>query len=254
MSALGRQQAFCGAGVMVPKLRLEHMAEIKILSTHAVQEVLSELGPPFERVSGVGLAIDYDPANALQRRIEAGTPFDVAIVTRTVIDGLALTGKVRAQTCKDICRSGLGVAVRQGAAAPDIATVDAFRRSLLAARSVVRSKEGTSGLYFETLLGRLGIADAMRGKIVLGPSGRIAELVARGEAEMAVQQIPELLPVKGVHYVGPLPGELQLWTVFAAGIGSAANDPAAAKTFIEALVTPSAVALFRAQGLEPVPG
>ena len=226
---------------------------MKILSTHALQEVLGELGPPFERVSGVGLAIDYDPANALKSRIETGTPFDVAIVTRTVFDGLALKGKVRAETCKDIGRSGLGVAVRQGAAAPDIATVDAFRRSLLAARSVVRSKEGTSGLYFETLLDRLGIADAMRGKIVLGPSGRIAELVARGEAEMAVQQIPELLPVKGVHYVGPLPGELQLWTVFTAGIGSAANDPAAAKTFIEALVTPSALALLKAKGLESVP-
>ena len=230
------------------------MAEIKILSTHAVQEVLSELGPAFESVSTVDLAIDYDPANALRRRIEAATPFDVAIVTRTVIDGLALKGKVRRETCKDICQSGLGVAVRQGAAAPDIATVDAFRRSLLAAHSVVRSREGTSGLYFETLLGRLGIADAMRGKVVLGPSGRIAELVARGEAEMAVQQIPELLPVKGVQYVGPLPGELQLWTVFAAGVGSNAHDPAAAKTFIEALVAPSAVALFRTKGLEPVPG
>ena len=236
--------------------RLYHalqMADIKILSTHAVQKVLSELGPLFERVSGVDLAIDYDPANALKRTIEAGTSFDVAIVTRTVIDGLALKGKVRPETCKDICRSGLGIAVRQGAAAPDIATVDAFRRSLLAARSVVCSKEGTSGLYFETLLDRLGIVDAMRGKIVLGPSGRIAELVARGDAEMAVQQIPELLPVKGVQYVGPLPGELQLYTVFAAGIGSAASDPAAAKTFIEALVTPSAVALFKAKGLEPVP-
>ena len=230
------------------------MAEIKILSTHAVQEVLSEVGPAFERVSGLGLAIDYDPANAIRRRIEAATSFDVVIVTRTVIDELASKDKILRETCKDICQSGLGVAVRQGAAAPDIATVDAFRRSLLAARSVVRSKEGTSGLYFETLLGRLGIADAMRGKIVLGPSGRIAELVARGDAEMAVQQIPELLPVKGVQYVGPLPGELQLWTVFAAGIGSATNDPAAAKIFIEALVAPSAVALFRAKGLEPVPG
>jgi molybdate transport system substrate-binding protein len=234
------------------KSQKQQMADMKILSTHAVQEALSELGPAFERVSGASLAIDYDPANALKRAIEAGMPFDVAIVTRTVIDELALKGKVRAETCKDICRSGLGVAVRQDAAAPDIATADAFRRSLLAARSVVRSKEGTSGLYFETLLDRLGIADAMRGKIVLGPSGRIAELVARGEAEMGVQQIPELLPVKGVQYVGPLPGELQLWTVFAAGIGSNANDPAAAKAFIEALVAPSAVALFRAKGLEPV--
>jgi molybdate transport system substrate-binding protein len=230
------------------------MAEIKILSTHAVQEVLSELRPIFERASGFDLAIDYDPANALKRTIEAGAPFDVAIVTRTVIDELALKGKVRRETIKDICRSGLGVAVRRGAAAPDIATVDAFRRSLLAVHSLVRSKEGTSGLYVETLLDRLGIADAMRGKIVLGPSGRIAELVARGEAEMAVQQIPELLPVKGVQYIGPLPRELQLWTVFAAGIGSAAKDPAAAKAFLEALVTPSAVALFRAKGLEPALG
>jgi molybdate transport system substrate-binding protein len=228
------------------------MAEI--LSTHAVQEVLSELRPIFERASGFDLAIDYDPANALKRTIEAGAPFDVAIVTRTVIDELALKGKVRRETIKDICRSGLGVAVRHGAFAPDIATVDAFRRSLLAAHSIVRSKEGTSGLYVETLLDRLGIADAMRDKIVLGPSGRIAELVARGEAEMAVQQIPELLPVKGVQYIGPLPGELQLWTVFAAGIGSAAKDPAAAKAFLEALVTPSAVALFRAKGLEPALG
>jgi molybdate transport system substrate-binding protein len=227
------------------------MADIKILSTHAVQEVLGELGPQFERVSGVDLAIDYDPANALKRTIEAGAPFDVAIVTRTVIDELALKGKVRRETCRDICRSGLGVAVRQGAAAPDIATVDAFRRSLLAAHSLVRSTEGTSGLYVETLLDRLAIADAMRGKIVLGPSGRIAELVARGEAEMAVQQIPELLPVKGVQYVGPLPEQLQLWTVFAAGIGSTANNPTAARAFIEALVTPSAVALFKAKGLEP---
>ena len=230
------------------------MAEIKVLSTHAVQEVLGELGPVFERASGLDLAIDYDPANALKRAIEAGTSFDIAIVTRTVIDELALKSKVRRETCQDICRSGLGVAIRRGAAAPDIATVDAFRRSLLAAHSIVRSKEGTSGLYVEALLDRLGIADAMRGKIVLGPSGRIAELVARGEADIAVQQIPELLPVKGIQYLGPLPGELQLWTVFSAGIGSAANDPAAAKAFIEALVTPSAVALFRAKGLEPALG
>jgi molybdate transport system substrate-binding protein len=227
------------------------MAEIKVLSTHAVQEVLSELSPVFKRASGVDLAIGYDPANALKRTIEACTPFDVAIVTRTVIDELVMKGKVRRETCEDICRSGLGVAVRRGAVAPDIATVDAFRRSLLAVRSLVRSKEGTSGLHVEILLDRLGIADAMRGKIVLGPSGRIAELVARGEAEMAVQQIPELLPVKGVQYVGPLPGELQLWTVFAAGIGSAAKDPAAAKAFLEALVAPSTVPLLKAKGLEP---
>jgi molybdate transport system substrate-binding protein len=228
------------------------MTDIEILSTHAVQEVLREFGPVFERASGSRLAIDYDPANALKRKIEGGISFDVLIVTRPVIDELVLKGKVRGETCTDIGRSGLGVAVRQGAAEPDIATVDAFRRALLAARSLVRSKEGTSGLYFETVLGRLGITDVMRDKIVLGPSGRIAELVARGESEMAVQQIPELLPVKGVQYVGPLPAELQLCTVFAAGVGSAARDRAAAQAFVDALVTPSTVALFKAKGLEPV--
>jgi molybdate transport system substrate-binding protein len=107
-------------------------------------------------------------------------------------------------------------------------------------------------VYFAALLDRLGIAEAMRDKIKIGPSGRIAELVARGEADMAVQQIPELLPVKGVQYVGALPGELQLWTVFAAGIGTLANNPAAAKAFINALGTPSTAALFKAKGLEPV--
>jgi molybdate transport system substrate-binding protein len=229
------------------------MADIKILSTHAVQEVLCELGPLFERAAGFSLAIDYDPANALKRRIEGGAAFDVVIVTRPVINALALQGKVNREACTDIGRSGLGVAVRQGAAKPDITTVDAFKRALLAARSLVRSKDGTSGLYFETLLDRLGIANAMQDKIVLGPSGRIAESVARGEAEMAVQQIPELLPVKGVQYVGPLPAELQLYTVFAAGVGSAAKDPAAAKAFVDTLATPSAAALFNAKGLEPIP-
>lgn len=229
------------------------MTDIKILSTHAVQEVLRELGPVFERVGGFRLTIDYDPANALRRRIEDGTAFDVVVVTRPVIEALVGKGKIRSETCIDIGRSGLGIVVRQGAAAPDITSVDAFKRALLAARSVVRSKEGTSGLYFETLLDRLGIADAMRDKIVLGPSGRIAELVARGEAEMAVQQIPELLPVKDVQFVGPLPAELQLYTVFAAGVGSAAKDHTAAKAFVDALVLPSAAALFNAKGLEPVP-
>lgn len=226
---------------------------IKVLSTHAVQDVLHELGPMFERASGLNLTIEYDPANALMRRIGDGAAFDVVIVTRAVIDALARDGKVRREACADVGRSGLGIAMRQGIAKPDITTAEALKRALLAARSLVRSKEGTSGLYFETLLDRLGIAEAMRDKIVLGPSGRIAELVARGEAEMAVQQIPELLPVKGVQYVGPLPAELQLYTVFAAGVGTAARDPVAAKVFVDALVTPSAAALFSAKGLEPVP-
>ena len=229
------------------------MVDIKILSTHAVQEVLRALGPLFEHESEARLTIDYDPANALQRRIEDGTAFDVAIVTRPVIDMLAGQGKVRRETCTDIGRSGLGVVVRKGAVKPDVTTVEAFKRALVAAKSVVRSKEGTSGLYFETLLTRLGIAEVMRGKIVLGVSGRIAELVARGEANMAVQQIPELLPVDGVDFAGPLPDELQLYTVFSAGISATCKAKNVAKAFIDTLTAPAAAALFKAKGFEPVP-
>ena len=229
------------------------MADIKVLSTHAVQGVLRELGPTFERASGVRLAIDYDPANALKRKIEDGVAFDVAIVTRPVIDALAARGKIVRESCTDIGRSGLGVAVRKGAPIPDIASVDTFKNALLAARSVVRSREGTSGLYFETLLTRLGIADAMTGKIVLGGSGRIAELVARGEADMAVQQIPELLPVEGVDFAGPFPDELQLYTIFSAGVSAACKVKDMATAFIDALGAPASSALFEANGLERVP-
>jgi molybdate transport system substrate-binding protein len=229
------------------------VTNIRVLSTHAVQDVLREFEPAFERATGVKLSIDYDPANALKRRIEEGTAFDVAIVTRAVIDTLAGQGKVVRESCADIARSGLGVAVRKDATKPDITTVDAFKRALLAAKSVVRSKEGTSGLYFETLITRLGIAQAMRGKIILGGSGRIAELVARGEAELAVQQIPELLPVNGVNFAGPLPDELQLYTVFSAGISVACAAKDAARAFIAGLITPVAAALFKTKGLEPIP-
>jgi len=225
---------------------------VKVLSTHAVEEVLRELVPGFEARNGMSLTIDYDPANVLRRRIEDGVSFDVAIVTRPVIDALAGLGKMIRDTCVDIGRSGLGVAVREGMAKPDITTPDAFKGTLLSAKSIVRSKDGTSGLYFETLLTRLGIFEAMHGKIIMGESGRIAELVACGEAEMAIQQIPELLPVRGTDFVGPLPAELQLYTVFSAGVGVAAGDRAAARNFIDNVTSAGSSALFIAKGLEPV--
>jgi molybdate transport system substrate-binding protein len=229
-----------------------NVVEIKVLSTHAVMEVLSGLGSPFERTSGYRLSITYEPANVIKRQIEDGTAFDVAIVTRPVIDDLATQGAVLPDSRADIGRSGLGVVVRKGAPRPNIGTIEGFKHAVLAAASVVRSKDGTSGLYFETLLDKLGIAQEVRGKIKLGGSGRIAELVANGEAEMAVQQIPELLPVAGVDFVGPLPMELQLYTIFSAGIGSACKELEAAKAFVNFLTEPSAISVFQAKGLEPI--
>ncbi len=188
--------------------------EIKVLSTHAALEVLRELGPQFEGATGYRLSFSYDPANAIMCQIESGAAFDVVIITRKAIDDLVRQGKILPDTSVDIGRSGLGVSVRKGAPKPDISTVESFKRTMLGAKSVIRSTEGTSGLYFETLLNRLGIADEMKEKIRLGPSGRVAEFVARGEVEIAVQQVSELLPVIGADFVGPFPSELQLFTVF----------------------------------------
>ena len=226
--------------------------EIKVLSTHAVMDVLNDLGPRLERTSGYRLSVSYDPSNVIKRHIEGGAAFDVAIVTKSVIDDLAGQGTILPDTRTDIARSGLGLAVRKGTPKPDVSTIEDFKLTLLAAASIAQSKDGTSGLYFETLLERLGIAQEMRGKIRLGGSGRIAELVANGEVEMAIQQIPELLPVTGVDFVGPLPMELQLYTVFSAGIGKLCKEQAAAKAFVNSLTAPSAVPLFQANGLEPI--
>jgi molybdate transport system substrate-binding protein len=212
-------------------------------------DVLAELGPAFERDSGVTLSLWYDPAKAVRRFIENGGTCDVAIVTRPVFDALAAQNMMLADTRADVGRCGLGVAVREGAPVPDISTAEALKRALLAARSVVRSTDGTSGQHFETLLARFGIAEQMRDKIVMGPSGRVAELVARGEAELAVQQIPELIPVEGAHYVGPYPEELQLYSTFCAGVATASPHRAEAKAFIAAITTPQALARFKAAGI-----
>jgi molybdate transport system substrate-binding protein len=226
--------------------------EIKVLSTHAMLEVLSELSPRFEAATGDTLSFSYDPANAIKRRIENGAAFDVVIVTRKAIDDFVRQGKVLPDTCVDLGRSGLGLSVRTGAPKPDISTVESFKQTMLAAKSVVRSTEGTSGLYFETLLNRLGIADEMKDKIRLGPSGRVAEFVARGEVEIAVQQVSELLPVIGAEFVGPFPPELQLFTVFSAGVSTVSKEPKAAKALVDFLSAPTSASVIKAKGLEPM--
>src|SRR5665213_1671728 len=161
------------------------MSDIKVLSTHALYEVLVELVPAFERASGHRLSFNYNPTAAIRREIDGGAAFDVAIITRAGVDELTARGVILRESSIDLARCGLGVSVRKDAPKPDIGTVEAFKRALLNAKSVVRSKDGASGKTFEALLERLGITEAMRDKIIVGPAGRIAELVARGEGELA---------------------------------------------------------------------
>ena len=228
------------------------MSDIKVLSTHAVYEVLAELVPAFERASGHRLSFSYNPTAAITREIDGGAAFDVAIITRAGVDEFTARGIILRESSIDLARCGLGVSVRKGASKPDIGTVEAFKRALLSAKSVVRSKDGASGKTFEALLERLGITEAMSDKIIIGPAGRIAELVARGEGELAIQQVPELIPVKGADFVGPFPDGLQVYTIFAAGVAAASKHRAAAAAFVEALAAPAVAALYKVKGLEPI--
>jgi molybdate transport system substrate-binding protein len=228
-------------------------ADIKVLTAGAMRGVLAELLPRFETDTGHKVSLDNATAGMLAQRIEAGEAFDVAVITPKVIDGLIGKGKIAPGSRVDVAKVGIGVAVKAGAPLPDIATVEAFRRTLLAARSVAYidpKAGGSSGIYFDGLLNRLGIAGEVRPKARLKQGGYVADLVASGEAEVAVHQISEIVPVKGVVLVGPLPAEVQNFTTYTAAIGANAKDAAAAKALVERLAGPAAGPILKAKGME----
>jgi molybdate transport system substrate-binding protein len=236
--------------VMLAQAAVAHAGEITVLSPNGMRAVVEELAPPFERTTGHKLNLTFGIASALRRQIEAGEPFDVAILGAPSIDDLITQGKLRADTRTDVARSGIGIAVRAGAPKPDIRTVEAFKRALLDTPSIAYNKEALSGIYFASLLERLGIADAMQPKTKFG-TGFVAELVAKGEADMAVQAMSDHLAVPGVALVGPLPAEVQHYIVFTAGVGTDVKDPSPAKELITFLTAPSAIPVLKAKGLEP---
>ncbi|HUZ75894.1 MAG TPA: substrate-binding domain-containing protein [Stellaceae bacterium] len=224
---------------------------ITILSSNAMAGVLRVVGPRFERASGAELVIRYATTATLALEIASGASVDVALLTAAGIERLMKLGRIVGGSSAVIGRSGVGIAVRAGAARPDITTPEALTRVLREAPSVAYTTEGASGLHFVSVLRRLGLEAAVTAKARTRPGGLIAELVARGEAALAVQQIGELLAVPGVDYVGPLPPPLQEYTVFAAGIGTASQDQAAARGLIAALAAPDAAPVIAALGMEP---
>ena len=222
---------------------------IKILSGGAMRPLLVEAVPLFERASGNKVDIRFALTSVLTKDIEAGAAFDIALLPRPELDALAQGGKIAPGTQTDITRSAVGLAVRAGAPHPDIGTVAALKRTLLEARSIGYS-DGPSGAYIAGLLERLGIAAEMKPKTKL--TGRpVAEIVAEGEAEVGMQQIVAILPVKGADIVGPLPSELQNIIVYAAGFSMAAQESAAARAFITFMTTSDVARIIRAKGMEP---
>jgi molybdate transport system substrate-binding protein len=221
---------------------------IKIFSGGAMRPLLAGLVPLFERAHGVTLDVEFRLTAALKQAIEAGATFDLAILPRPELDGLIARGDIAPGSAADIARSTVGLAVRTGALKPDIGSVAALRHALLQARSLAYS-DGPSGVYVADLLAKLGIVEEVASKTTL-TSGPVAELIARGEAEVGMQQIVAILPIKGAELVGPLPAELQNVIIYAAGISTRARHPAAAEGFIALTRSKAAQRLMLACGLE----
>jgi len=226
-------------------------AELKLLVTNGARSIVDELGSQFERATGHTLLIKHEGSPFLQKAIESGENFDVALLTVESMDAIAKAGKIDAATRTNVARSGIGVAMRAGGQKPDISTTEAFKRAMLDAKSIAYVTVGASGRHFIAVCERLGIAEQVKAKSKTRPSGNVAELVAKGEAELALQQVGELLSVAGTELVGPLPWELQLMTVFIAAVGAQSMAPEAAKAFMNFIGTPEALAVIKAKGMEP---
>jgi molybdate transport system substrate-binding protein len=225
------------------------MSTIKILSGGAMKSLMVDVVPLFERTNGAKAEITFALTSVLKKEIEDGAAFDIALLPRPQLDALAQARKIAAGTQIDITRSAVGLAVRAGAPKPDIGTVAALRQTLQRARTIGYS-DGPSGAYIADLLVRLGIADEMKPKTRL-TSRPVAEIVAEGEAEVGMQQIVAILPVKGAELVGPLPGELQNIIVYAAGIAPGSGQSGTARALVAFMATPDVVRMIRAKGMEP---
>ncbi len=224
---------------------------IKVLASNSIRAVMGELVPQFERASGHSVSVSYDPAKVMLARIERGETADLAITGSAAIDELVKQGKLLAGSRRALARCRVGIAVLAGQPKPDISSVAAFKHAVLDAKSVAYTQEGASGMHFARLIERLGIAEQVKAKAVRQPGGLIGELVAAGKAEIAIQQIPELMAVPGIELVGPLPAEIQLVTVSSAGIFAGTQQAEAAQALIEFLAAPAAAKVMKAKGLEP---
>jgi molybdate transport system substrate-binding protein len=229
-------------------------AEIKMLHAGAFTQVVRAVVPEFEKQSGNKVTLHRDTAGALAKLIESGEAFDLAVMTPEAIDKLTAKGKFVAGSRTDLARVGVGVVVKQGTPAPDVSTVEAFKKALLAAKSVAYIDPhagGSSGIYVHGLLDRLGIGPEVKAKAKLIHGGAVATHIANGEAELGIHQISEILPVKGIVLVGPLPKEIQNYTTYSAAVSANARQPKVAKALIAAFANPGVLSVIRSKGMEP---
>lgn len=225
---------------------------MRLLATNAWRGALGELLPAFERAQAIAVEVNYDPARVLLRRVAAGERADAVVLGCEALDELVRAGRIEPGSRRALARSWVGVAVRAGARKPDLSSVESFRRSLIEARSIAYTQEGASGQHFARLIEQLGIGEQVRAKAVRRAGGLIGELVAAGEAELAVQQVSELLAVPGIEFVGPLPSAIQLVTVSCIGVFAEAKHAQSAHLLADYLAGSEAARVLEAKGLEPL--
>ena len=245
--------ATVGATILLAQGAAE-AAELKVLSAIALQPVLGDLGPKFERATGHTLVITFAPLGGIVKLVQAGDSGDVVVIPQSGIERLAKDGKVVSGTETVLASAGSGVAVRKGAPSPDISTPEALKRTLLAAKSISYSDPaggGASGIHFAKVLDRLGIASEMKSRTIFPKSGFPGDPVANGEAEIGVGTLQGLIAIAGIEIVGPLPGDLQDTLVFVAAIMASAKQTEAGKAFIDFMRTPESAKAIRAKGMEP---
>jgi molybdate transport system substrate-binding protein len=255
------RRSFAGTAVLALACALltaagERTTELKVVTSGAFTAAYLELVPEYERATHNKLVTEFGPSmgtthNAIPIRLERGEAIDVVIMAAPALTDLIKQGKVRADSRVDLVQSKIGMAVKAGAPRPDISTVDALKRTLLAAKSIGYS-DSASGVYLSSeLFRKLGIAEQIKSKTRKIEADPVGGAVASGEVEIGFQQISELRPVKGIDIVGELPAGAQRVTLFAAGIPVTAKQPEAAKALIQWLASPAAYAAIKKSGLEP---
>jgi molybdate transport system substrate-binding protein len=231
-----------------------HANEVRLLTTGAYRQVADALIPQYEAKTGNKVVVESGTAGAIIGKIESGAPFDLVVLTSQAVGDLVTEGKLVSESSTDLAKVGVGVAVKAGAPHPDIGSVDAFKRMLVKAKSVAYidpKAGGSSGIYVSGLIERMGLEKKLKRRTVLVDGGLVGDKVASGEAEIGIQQISELAAVRGIELVGPLPREIQSFTVYGAGVNLQAAEPEAAKALLALLAGPEAASVLQAKGMQP---
>jgi molybdate transport system substrate-binding protein len=237
--------------IMLTPSRAANAAEIKLLCSNGIKAVMEDLAPQFERATKHKVVITYGLSAALKRQIESGEPFDVAVLTPPLIDDLITQGRIAADTRVALARSAIALAIRAGAGRPDVSTTDALKRTLLESTSIAYAREGAGGVFFTALVQRLGLADDVKSKVRLTTTGEeVGASVARGDAQLGVLPLSEILPVRGVEVLGAFPADVQGYVVMVAGVSSGTTQGAGVKELVQFLMAPAALPVLKKRGME----